>query len=127
LADGRVEKNVKTFVPGCATTAITSVLSKLCVNSDRLLALGYINVTKVHRRRALCELGKLMQNIGMPVQVGVDIDAHRLNLAFKLSDSGKSLNKMLLRLFDFLSVTHKYVLPSKVKKMNRHGFDVETP
>ena len=70
--------------------------------------LGHINVTESHRARAMRELVKIVQNVGMPVKVGIDVDAHRLNLAFNLPDSGKQVDKMLFQLFDFLRVSHRY-------------------
>jgi hypothetical protein len=71
-------------------------------------ALGHVNVSKAHSIRATRVLVKQLQNIGVPVEVGIDLRAHRLHLAFELPDSGKRVSKILFQLFDFLFVSHKY-------------------
>lgn len=56
---------------------------------------------------------KLIEDEGMPVEVGVGRLANRLDLAFKLADSAQSLSKLLLQLSDlFLCGVH----PSTIKQ-----------
>ena len=43
-------------------------------------------------------LMNLLKNIGMPIKVGIDIDAHRLDLSFKCDDSVNGLLQKFLKL-----------------------------
>jgi hypothetical protein len=72
------------------------------------LSFGHIDVSKSRSRLASRMIVQYLQNIGMPIEVGIDVAAHRLNLGFKLPDSGKSTAKLLFQLFEFLSVSHRF-------------------
>jgi GH35 family endo-1,4-beta-xylanase len=78
--------------------------------SKRELNLRYVNVFKSDRKRATRLLINELQNIGMPVEVGIDLQSHRFNLAFKLPNSGKRTSKLISKLFNFASVTHKFAV-----------------
>ena len=71
--------------------------------------LGHVNASKMDTKRASRILINELQNFGMPVEVGVDIASHRLNIAFELPDSGKRVSKVLLKVYNFLGVSHRYV------------------
>jgi hypothetical protein len=51
-------------------------------------------------------LRKAMKDPNMPVEIGIDLHAHRLDLTLKLADALDSLSKVALQLCDSLNFTH---------------------
>ena len=61
-------------------------------------ALRNVNMAKVRVAASWAVLVKLLKDVGMPVQVGIDVGAHRLNLSFKAGDSIESLLQQFSKL-----------------------------
>jgi hypothetical protein len=61
------------------------------------LAFRHVNMTKMHLLAAGAVLIKLLKNIGMSVEVGIDVAVHRLKLSFKLGDSVNGLSEKVLK------------------------------
>jgi hypothetical protein len=57
------------------------------LSDDDLSFRRHVNVKKANWCVAIGMNGKRVQNVGVPIQIGVDVEAHRIELFFEQSDS----------------------------------------
>jgi hypothetical protein len=77
------------------------------LSDSESLRFRHVNVVKIKRARTVRVMHKMLQNIGMPVEVRIDIATHRFYLCFETPNLGKGQDEIVAKLFDLLGFSHK--------------------